>query len=127
MMVLVVEDDRLVSWTLNASLSKWGFSVQTVFTGGDAIAQIERSGFDAILLDYKLPDLDGLEIAKQIREKKPGAVIFLLTASELHELPLISEGLIDGYFNKPLDLKQLHRALAGISHEKNASDAPTPV
>jgi DNA-binding response OmpR family regulator len=110
---LVVEDDKLLNWSLTSSLSKWGFAVHPVFTGNEALALVERSGFDVILLDYRLPDLDGLEIAKLIREKHPNAIIFLLTAFQLNELPA-NIGLIDSYFNKPLDLQQLHLALKKI-------------
>ncbi len=111
--VLVVEDEKLLNWSLASSLSKWGFDVRPVFTGNEALAQIENSGFDVVLLDYRLPDLDGLAIARTIREKQPDAVIFLLTAFQLNELP-IDAGLIDSYFNKPLDLQQLHQALEEI-------------
>jgi DNA-binding response OmpR family regulator len=113
MNALVVEDDKLLNWSLTSSLSKWGFGVQPVFTGSEALSQIERSGFDVILLDYRLPDLDGLEIARLIRERQPNAVIFLLTAFQLNELP-VNAGLIDSYFNKPLDLQQLQLALKKI-------------
>lgn len=113
MSVLVVEDEKLLNWSLASSLSKWGFEVQHVFTGNEALARIESSGFDVVLLDYRLPDLDGLEIARMVRQRQPDAVIFLLTAFQLHELP-IDAGLIDSYFNKPLDLQQLHQALEEI-------------
>lgn len=111
--VLLVEDEKLLSWSLASSLSKWGFEVYPVFTGGDALAQIEKSGFDVVLLDYRLPDLDGLAIAGMVRKRQPDAVIFLLTAFQLNELP-VEAGLIDSYFNKPLDLQQLHQALQEI-------------
>ena len=111
--VLVVEDEKLLNWSLSSSLSKWGFDVQPVFTGSEALAQIENSGFDVVLLDYRLPDLDGLVVARTVREKQPDAVIFLLTAFQLNELP-VDAGLIDSYFNKPLDLQQLHQALEEI-------------
>lgn len=111
--VLVVEDEKLLNWSLASSLSKWGFDVQPVFTGSEALAQIENSGFDVVLLDYRLPDLDGLVVARTVREKQPDAVIFLLTAFQLNELP-VDAGLIDSYFNKPLDLQQLHQALEEI-------------
>jgi len=110
MSVLVVEDEKLLNWSLASSLSKWGFEVQPVFTGSEALAQIEKSGFDVVLLDYRLPDLDGLAIARTVRERQPDAVIFLLTAFQLSELQ-VDAGLIDSYFNKPLDLQQLHQAL----------------
>lgn len=113
MNVLVVEDEKLLNWSLASSLSKWGFEVQPVFSGNEALAQIEKSGFDIVLLDYRLPDLDGLVIARIIRQKQPDAVIFLLTAFQLNEIP-IDAGLIDSYFNKPLDLQQLHQALEEV-------------
>jgi len=110
MNVLVVEDEKLLNWCLASSLLKWGFGVKPVFTGNEALAQIEKSGFDVVLLDYRLPDLDGLAVARTVRERQPDAVIFLLTAFQLNELP-VDAGLIDSYFNKPLDLQQLHQAL----------------
>ena len=113
MNVLVVEDEKLLNWSLASSLSKWGFEVQPVFTGNDALAHIEISGFDFVLLDYRLPDLDGLAIARLVRKRQPDAVIFLLTSFQLNELP-VDAGLIDSYFNKPLDLQQLHQALKKI-------------
>jgi len=111
--VLVVEDEKLLNWSLASSLSKWGFAVQPVFTGNDAVAQIEKSGFDIFLLDYRLPDVDGLAVARLIRERQPHAIIFLLSSFELSEVSP-DAGLIDVYFNKPLDLEQLHKALMEI-------------
>jgi CheY-like chemotaxis protein len=107
---LVVEDEKLQSWSLGKSLAKWGFMVRSVFTGSDAVAQVEKSGYDIILLDYQLPDCNGLEVARRVRQIQPGAVIFLVTAFQLNELPAHA-GLIDAYFNKPLDLQQLQQAL----------------
>ena len=111
--VLVVEDEKLLNWSLASTLSKWGFGVQPVFTGNDALAQVDKACFDIILLDYRLPDVDGLAIARQVRERQPEAVIFLLTSFQLNELS-IDAGLIDSYFNKPLDFQQLHKALTEI-------------
>ena len=108
--VLVVEDEKLLNWSLSSSLTKWGFDVRPVFTGTDALDQIEKSGFDVVLLDYRLPDVDGLAVARMVRKRQPQAVIFLLTAFQLNELS-VDTGLIDSYFNKPLDFKQLHHAL----------------
>jgi DNA-binding response OmpR family regulator len=115
--VLIVEDEKLFNWSLASSLSKWGFNVRPVFTGNDALASIEKSGFDIILLDYGLPDLDGLAVARLVRERQPNAVIFLVTAFQLNELP-VDAGLIDLYFNKPLDMQQLHQALLDIPHSR---------
>jgi DNA-binding response OmpR family regulator len=108
--ILLVEDEKLLNWSLEKSLSKWGFEVQPVFTAKDAMKQLEQSEFDLILLDYQLPDLDGLQVAHRVRKAHPEAIIFLVTAFQLNELDVAS-GLIDGYFNKPVDLQQLRQAL----------------
>jgi DNA-binding response OmpR family regulator len=113
--VLIVEDEKLLNWSLVKSLSKWGFNVCPVFTGSEALVQLEKSPFDIVLLDYKLPDFDGLEVARRVRRIYPGAAIFLVTAFQLSELG-VDSGLIDGYFNKPVDLQQLRQALRTAPH-----------
>ncbi len=109
-----MEDEKLLNWSLAESLSKWGFDVHPVFTGHEALVQLEKSGFGVILLDYQVPDVDGLQVARCIRKAQPGAIIFLVTAFQLSELA-VDAGLIDAYFNKPLDFKQLRQALASFT------------
>jgi len=108
--VLIVEDEKLLNWSLVQSLSKWGFNASPVFSAGEAMAELQRSFFDIVLLDYQLPDRDGLEVARHIRSIYPRSAIFLVTAFQLNELA-VDSGLIDAYFNKPLDLQQLRSAL----------------
>jgi len=120
MTALVVEDEKLQSWSLAKSLAKWGFVVRSAYTGIDAVTQIEKAGYDIIILDYQLPDLDGLEVARRVRQIQPGAMIFLVTAFQLSELP-VHGGLIDAYFNKPLDMQQLHHALRAVPKWREAA------
>ncbi len=118
--ILVVEDEKLLNWSLAKSLSNWGFGVHPVFTGNEALSQLEKSGFDVIMLDYQLPDMDGLEIARCVRKVQPNAVIFLVTAFQWNELA-VEAGLIDAYFNKPLDFQQLREALVSIPQWSGSS------
>jgi len=118
--ILVVEDEKLLNWSLVKSLSKWGFDVHPVSTGREAIAMLDKSGFEIVLLDYQLPDLDGLQVARRVRKAQPDAVIFLVTAFQLNELD-VEPGLIHAYFNKPLDLQQLHDALVSIPPWRGAA------
>lgn len=115
--VLVVEDEKLVNWSLVTSLTKEGFAVHPVFTGRDAVKELHKCGFDVVLLDYRLPDLDGLAVAREVRHLHPGAVIVLLTSFQVRELPP-DRGLIDYYFNKPLDLGRLRTDLKRISNKQ---------
>jgi DNA-binding response OmpR family regulator len=123
--ILVVEDEKLLNWSLASSLAKWGFEVRPVFNAHEALVQIEQTAFDAILLDYQLPDLDGITVARLVRQKQPKAAILLVTAFQLNELAL-DPGLIDIYFNKPLDLQQLHSALASLPKQPKAQQASRP-
>jgi DNA-binding response OmpR family regulator len=118
--ILVVEDEKLLNWSLAKSLSNWGFGVHPVFTGHEALSQLEKSGFDVIMLDYQLPDMDGLEIARCVRKVQPNAVIFLVTAFQWNELA-VEAGLIDAYFNKPLDFQQLRETLVSIPQWSGSS------
>ena len=111
--VLVVEDDKLMNWSLVSSLSKWGVEVQSVFNGNDAIREIRKTRFDIALLDYQLPDLDGLAVARVIRETQSHTAIFLVTGHPLNELPQ-EPHLFDIYFSKPVNMNQLQLALQGI-------------
>ncbi len=111
--ILVVEDDKLLNWSLEKSLSKWGFVVHSAFTGAEALTVLENSDVEVFLLDYQLPDVDGLHVARRIRGSVPHAVIFLVTAFQLNELE-VDPGLIDAYFNKPVDLQQLQQAIADM-------------
>jgi DNA-binding response OmpR family regulator len=113
MSVLVVEDEKLLNWSLAKSLAKWGYDVRPVFTGADAVAQIADPEIDVFILDYQLPDLDGIEVARRVRAARPDSLILLVTAFQLNELPL-SGGIIDAYFNKPVDLQQIRQALKGL-------------
>lgn len=110
MSVLVVEDEKLLNWSLVRSLAKWGYEVRPVFTGSDAVTEIANADFDTFILDYQLPDIDGIEVARRVRAARPEAVIILVTAFQLNELPVCA-GIIDAYFNKPVDLQQIRQTL----------------
>lgn len=123
MNVLVVEDEKLMNWSLTRSLTQWGFEAKSVYTARDALEELHNFHFDVFLLDYQLPDQTGLEVARKVRTQQPCARIYMITAFQLSELPL-GGGLIDGYFNKPVDLRMLREALerAGIRGQNRPPD-----
>jgi len=105
--ILVVDDEPLIRYALNDRLSADGYRVLEAETAAEAVA---RSGdeVDLVLLDYRLPDGDGLSVLKQIKEHHPDTLVILLTAHQSVELAV--EAMRQGayhYANKPFNLDEI--------------------
>jgi DNA-binding NtrC family response regulator len=105
--VLVVDDEPLIRWSLVNRLKEEGYRTLEAGTAGDAVAQ-HRDGADLVLLDFALPDADGLTVLKQIKETDPDTLVIMLTANT--EVGTAVEAMKAGafhYANKPFDLDEI--------------------
>src|SRR5215831_4979788 len=110
--ILVVDDEPLIRYALNDRLVADGYRVVEAGTAADAIAK-SAEGVDLVLLDYKLPDGDGLSVLKRIRERDPDALVILLTAHSSVEIAV--EAMKQGayhYANKPFNLDEISLLVA---------------
>ena len=108
MRVLLVDDDRALNKTLAAILRKAGYIVTLAHEGAEALAAHGEYGFEAVILDIKLPDIDGLELLKRIRESDP--VIGTLMMSGQATLEDAVESLnygADAFILKPVEPAEL--------------------
>ncbi len=80
--VLVVDDDAPVRRMLERTLGAEGYAVRAVADGGAALAEVERSAPDLVVLDVSMPGLDGLAVARRLRGKRLALPILLLTARD---------------------------------------------
>lgn len=106
--ILVIEDEDLIRFSLRARLTQEGYNVLEAETGREGLDILERSFVDLILLDYKLPDLDGLSILKRIRGEAPGQVTIMMTAYSTIEG--VVEAMQNGaytYVKKPFDMAEM--------------------
>jgi len=103
--ILVAEDDRLVLATLVEGLARAGFEVEGVDNGREAVARAEACDFDLALLDVRMPEMSGLEVARRIRERCPALILSAYSDVEVVE-EAIAEGAV-GYLVKPVDVTQL--------------------
>ena len=84
--VLVVEDEALLRWAITESLGAHGHTIAVAEDGASARQLIERLALDVILLDYRLPDSNGLTLLRQLRQLSPRSAVVLMTACNSPEL-----------------------------------------
>lgn len=108
MKLLIIEDEKLLAESLKTILEANGFEVETVFDGKSGLEYAELGIYDLIILDIMLPIMDGYQLAKNLRSKRCGTPILMLTARSGVEDRI--EGLdagADYYLTKPFDTREL--------------------
>jgi DNA-binding response OmpR family regulator len=106
--VLIVEDDAKLSRFLVRILVDEGFTADTCVKGTDALKQAATRLYDLILLDWMLPDIDGLAVCRGLRQRGLSTPIIMLTArGELRERILGLETGADDYLVKPFEVDEL--------------------
>jgi len=116
MMILIVDDEAGMRWILSRILSQKGFQVQAAQTATEALEIIEREPISAAIINYRLTEINGLELFKQIRQQGqliPSMLITAYGSKELEQAALQSG--FQAYIEKPFDnqrlIDQLHQAL----------------
>lgn len=118
--ILVIDDERNMRWVLERALTKAGYDVVTAARGEQALQQFARHAVDLVMLDLKLPGMDGMTILRELRQRDKSTPILLLTAYAT--VPTAVEALQIGandYLRKPFDIETVlatinrHLAQAG--------------
>jgi DNA-binding NtrC family response regulator len=117
--ILVVDDEDALRTVLAAELEGEGYQVTTAADGQEAINILSSAGFDLILLDIKMPNVDGFEVLKLAKERHPATKIIMLTGFADLKNAIESKKLgAEDFVSKPYDLVDLlttvERVLSGV-------------
>lgn len=108
MNILLIEDDIQLNTTITSFLQFKEFHVTSLFDGSDALELIDDNEYDLYIVDINLPNLNGLEIIKYIRNKVLSTPVIMITASlELDNLKIAYKYGCDEYIKKPFHLDEL--------------------
>jgi DNA-binding NtrC family response regulator len=128
-MMLVADDDENLCANIQEVLSDKGYRVSVAYDGNEAIDKAEKHNFDIMLLDMKLPALNGLETYLAIREFRPDVVTIIITGYQQETSKLVQRALQESVYTcleKPIDMDRLVSLLAQIKAQKNSGTFKKP-
>jgi two-component system response regulator MtrA len=105
--VLVVEDDPSIREVVSLGLRGAGLSVQTAADGREALVRFRAEPYDLVVLDVMLPELDGLEVCREIRHESRVPILMLSARSDTLDVVVGLELGADDYVTKPFDMAEL--------------------
>ncbi|WP_326960276.1 response regulator transcription factor [Amycolatopsis sp. NBC_01286] len=122
--LLVVDDEATVRELLSAALRFAGFEVTSAATAGEAVAAATAQPPDLVLLDVMLPDMDGFEVVRRLRERHAPVPVLFLTARDRQADKVTGLSLgADDYVTKPFDLAELIARIRAILRRTTGQQA----
>jgi DNA-binding response OmpR family regulator len=112
--ILLIEDDVRLAEMVSSYLGEAGFSVTHAATGNAGIGLAGRDGFDALILDLMLPDIDGLEVCRRIRARAGTPILMLTARGDAMDRVVGLEMGADDYLPKPFEPRELLARLKAI-------------
>jgi DNA-binding NtrC family response regulator len=114
--ILVVDDEESPRTVLKVELLNEGYEVRTAADGDEAVATIQKEEFDLVLLDIKMPRMNGFDVLKIIKEKHPNTRVVMMTSFVDLKSAYESKKLgADDFVTKPYDLAALLTTIERIS------------
>jgi DNA-binding response OmpR family regulator len=127
--ILVVDDERTLRRTLARQFEHLGYQVTQASSGPEALEHIKRKNFDLVLLDLKMPGMDGSEVLEEARPLAPDTVFIVLTAYGTLNSAIVAirQGAFD-YLLKPSPMEEIVRAVeAGLARRQRQQRDRDPV
>lgn len=110
--ILVVDDERLLRWSLQQKLEQWGYHVSLAEDGASALARVQLDNPDLITLDVKLPDMTGIDVLSELRNRNVPIPVIVITAFGVVDdaVRSLKLGAYD-FIEKPINFEKLENAV----------------
>jgi DNA-binding response OmpR family regulator len=112
MRILIVDDEPHILSTFSFCLEAEGYYVDTARDGAEGLTKFGKGPWDVVILDIRMPRIDGVEVLRKIKKNSPNTVVIMITAfgnSEVEEK--VKKMGANGYLNKPLSPKDIREAI----------------
>ena len=121
--IFIVEDERRIARFLQIELEHEGYETATEENGQRAFERIGQEKFDLVLLDVMLPDLDGFEVCRKVREFSNVPIIMLTAKDELEDKVTGLDLGADDYITKPFAIQELMARIRAALRKRTESDS----
>jgi len=110
--VLVVDDEKTVCSSCKKILTQQGYDVDVALSGEEALKKFRADGFDVVIADWKMPEIDGIEVARRIKKENPKVVVIMITGypSVESSIRALRSG-VSNYVAKPFTPEELSDAV----------------
>lgn len=113
---MVVEDEGVANELLSSTFKNFFSDVYSAFNGKEAIEMFERLQPDIVFVDIVMPEMDGIELSRKLREMNPNQIIIVISAS--NDIQKISESIeigVNSFIQKPIDTKKIIELLSNVT------------
>ena len=115
MKTLLIDDDEWIRDSMSLFFEGEGCDLLAVETAEEGMEELERQDYDVIIVDYRLPGMDGLKFLDRIKDSHPNASTLLITAYGNREIFSKASNLgVKGFIDKPFTVKTLEKALSHL-------------
>ena len=113
---MVVEDEGVANELLSSTFKNFFSDVTSAFNGKEALEMFERVKPDIVFVDIVMPEMDGIELSRKLREMNPNQIIIVISAS--NDIQKISESIeigVNSFIQKPIDTKKIIELLSNVT------------
>lgn len=126
-LILVLEDEADIARLICSTLAGYGFRSEHVSTGGELLDRARHCAPDLVIVDLGLPDMDGMQVVRELQDGSPCAVLILTGRNDITDRVLGLELGADDYIVKPFEPRELVARVRSILRRYQRGAAPEPV